>query len=96
MTIQTLTKNWNGRELREVVKYGEKTLKIVTGLKNGNRSHNVYILGNEGWHNFISTDETGMTFDNGASYVSDENERLEWAGECNKALKIGIENILGV
>jgi len=41
--MKTILKpNWNGKELRETVKEGDKTFKIVTGLKNGGGGNTTY------------------------------------------------------
>ena len=89
-----LEANWTGNTLSEVVEFDGKTFKIVTGLKNGGGENCTYILGNTGWSSFLNrNDIPSNSYNNGASYVSSENERKEYAINLNKEFKLAIYKI---
>ena len=52
-----LEANWSGNTLSEVVKFDDKTFKIVTGLRNGGGENTTYILGTTGWANFLNRND---------------------------------------
>jgi len=96
--IIPLTKNWNGKDLRQVIKFKDMRFRIVTGLRNGGGEDCVYMLGDTGWKFFICKHDIDTSSMNGnrtdrVSYVSDEKERRAYAEELNRLLKLAIVKI---
>ena len=93
MKLKTLVKaNWNKTHLTEIVQTPSlRRFRIVTGLRNGNDSSTVSILGDNGWSFLVGNndlDYAGLkSRNNDASYVSQELTRRKFAEDVNKEFK---------
>jgi len=83
--MKTLIKpTWNGTYLTSIVEIDNKKFKTKVGLANGGGIHSIYILGGNGWEQFLTATE--LNIKKTCSYVSDEHERKEYATTATKKL----------
>jgi hypothetical protein len=92
--MKTITKHWDGRELRETVKVmkdKDMLFRIVTGLCNGHSEDCVYMWTDQGWKFVIGKHDIDIpTSIKDISYVHSEPQRKLYAEKLNELLKIFI------
>jgi hypothetical protein len=78
--------------MTETVMLKNERFRISTGLTNGSRECRVDVLTTVGW-SFLMNEHDVSFDDNGASYVSSDDDREVWMRSANKALKEGIKKL---
>jgi len=89
-----LEKQWNGKELREIVEFNGKKFKIVTGLRNGLNPSKVYLFTDNGLEVILfPADLPVSNWLKSLSYVSPESQRKTYAESLNVMFKQAIKKI---